>query len=178
MLVVEELFACGCRLLISLTSAGQIVPLAHPPYMVLIEKALRDEGTSYHYLPPSPFSHLPPHLREAIGSHWDHTLLPLHVGASWTTDAPFRETASMIETCRQNGMLAVEMEAAALYALAEAKRYDIVCFALVTNQMGRSGDDFEKGEVAGSQTLLHIIGRTVRAWEHTRRRDGHSGPPS
>lgn len=178
MLVVEELFACGCRLLISLTSAGQIVPLAHPPYMVLIEKALRDEGTSYHYLPPSPFSHLPPHLREAIGSHWDHTLLPLHVGASWTTDAPFRETASMIETCRQNGMLAVEMEAAALYALAEAKRYDIVCFALVTNQMGRSGDDFEKGEVAGSQTLLHIIGQTVRAWEHTRRRDWHSGPPS
>ena len=52
-LVAEELFASGCELLISITSAGQIISLDHPPYVVLIEKALRDEGTSYHYLPPS-----------------------------------------------------------------------------------------------------------------------------
>ena len=53
-LVAEEIFACGCELLISMTSAGQIVPKGTPPYFVLIEKALRDEGTSYPYLPPSP----------------------------------------------------------------------------------------------------------------------------
>ena len=53
MLVAEELFASGCRLLLSVTSAGQIAPSAAPPYFVLIERALRDEGTSYHYLPPS-----------------------------------------------------------------------------------------------------------------------------
>ena len=165
-LVAEELFASGCQFLISITSAGQIVPLGRPPYVVLIDRALRDEGTSYHYLPPSPFCDLPPRLREAISTHWDHTRLPLSVGASWTTDAPFRETAAMIELCRQSGMLAVEMEAAALYALATTKRYDIVCFALVTNQMGQSGGDFEKGDVSGSQTLLHIIDQTVRIWEH------------
>src|SRR5437868_2455546 len=45
-LVAEELFACGCQLLISITSAGQIIPLGQPPYVVLIEHALRDEGTS------------------------------------------------------------------------------------------------------------------------------------
>ena len=48
-LVAEELFACGCRTLISLTSAGQIVPAGSPPYFVVIDRALRDEGTSYHY---------------------------------------------------------------------------------------------------------------------------------
>ena len=45
-LVAEELFACGCRILISVTSAGQIVPAGNPPYFVVIDRALRDEGTS------------------------------------------------------------------------------------------------------------------------------------
>ena len=52
-LVAEELFASGCRQLISITSSGQLVPVRAPPNFVLIERALRDEGTSYHYLPPS-----------------------------------------------------------------------------------------------------------------------------
>lgn len=50
-LVAEQLFATGCRLLLSVTSSGQITALGEPPYFILIEKALRDEGTSYHYLP-------------------------------------------------------------------------------------------------------------------------------
>ena len=48
-LVAEELFASGCRFLLSLTSAGQITPAGPPPYFVIIDRALRDEGTSYHY---------------------------------------------------------------------------------------------------------------------------------
>ena len=99
-LVAEELFASGCELLISITSAGQIISLENPPYVVLIEKALRDEGTSYHYLPPSPFSYLHQELRKAISFAWDNTYVPLHIGASWTTDAPFRETEEMIAMCR------------------------------------------------------------------------------
>jgi uridine phosphorylase len=51
-LVAEELFSSGCQLLISITSAGQITPVGPPPYFILIDQALRDEGTSYHYLPP------------------------------------------------------------------------------------------------------------------------------
>jgi uridine phosphorylase len=159
-LVAEELFACGCELLISITSAGQIRAMGPPPYVVLIDRALRDEGTSYHYLPPAPYSHLQPALCQRIEAGWDHTSLPLYSGATWTTDAPFRETAGMIEICRAQGILAVEMEAAALYALAEATQRDIVCFAHVTNQMGREGD-FEKGEESGSRTMLRIIMQTV-----------------
>src|SRR2546425_12256282 len=121
-LVAEELFASGCQLLISITSAGQILSMGRPPYVVLIESALRDEGTSYHYLPPSPYSHLASALREMLCTAWDHTRVPLAVGASWTTDAPFRETEEMIAVCRKQGILAVEMEAAALYALAQARQ--------------------------------------------------------
>src|SRR5215831_11083683 len=55
-LIAEELFASGCQFLLSVTSAGQILPLQAPPYFIVIARALRDEGTSYHYLPPSDYS--------------------------------------------------------------------------------------------------------------------------
>jgi hypothetical protein len=55
-LVAEELFTSGCRLLISITSAGQIMPAGELPYFVVIDRALRDEGTSYHYAKPSEYS--------------------------------------------------------------------------------------------------------------------------
>jgi uridine phosphorylase len=65
-LVAEEMFASGCELLLSMTSAGQIVAKGTPPYFVLIERALRDEGTSYHYLPPAPYSSINPKLMECL----------------------------------------------------------------------------------------------------------------
>ncbi len=163
-LVAEELFSSGCQLLISITSAGQIMSMGRPPYVVLIEKALRDEGTSYHYQPPAPYSYLHPVLRDVISTAWNHTHVPLYAGASWTTDAPFRETEEMIADCRKQGILAVEMEAAALYALARAKQYEIICFAHVTNQMGQTEGDFEKGEAQGAQTSLDIICQTAYSW--------------
>jgi len=55
-LIAEELFASGCRLLISVTSADQVIPAAELPYFVVIDRALRDEGTSYHYALPSEYS--------------------------------------------------------------------------------------------------------------------------
>jgi purine-nucleoside phosphorylase len=70
---------------------------------------------------------------------------PVERGATWTTDAPFRETAAALEAARAKGILAVEMEAAALYAFARARGRPVLCFAHVTNRMGREGD-FEKGE--------------------------------
>jgi hypothetical protein len=63
-LVAEELFASGCRLLVSMTSAGQVLPAGPPPYFVVIDRALRDEGTSYHYTPPSEFAGRRPGTRD------------------------------------------------------------------------------------------------------------------
>jgi uridine phosphorylase len=163
-LVAEELFASGCQLLISLTSAGQILPEGNPPYVVLIERALRDEGTSYHYLPPAPYSYLNSEWKEAIAAVWNVPALPLRVGASWTTDAPFRETVEAIEAAKKEGILAVEMEAAALYAYAAVNNKPIICYAHVTNQMAQSEGDFEKGQDMGSQTGLAILSQTIRAW--------------
>jgi uridine phosphorylase len=161
-LVAEELFASGCKLIISITSAGQIMPLGRTPYFVLIERALRDEGTSYHYLPPAPYSALRPEMAALVHAARADSGVSMYTGATWTTDAPFRETEAMIEACRENGILAVEMEAAALYALAEAQHRDIICFAHVTNQMAQDGEDFEKGPDQGSHASLQVIGWMAR----------------
>ena len=161
-LVAEELFVCGCQLLISITSAGQLMELGPTPYVVLIERAVRDEGTSYHYLPPAFYSTLSEPLRAHILSTWDQTRLALHVGGSWTTDAPFRETERLLARGRDLGLVAIEMEAAALYALATAKDYPIVCFAHVTNQMAQVEGDFEKGIANGSMTMLEILRQVSR----------------
>lgn len=156
-LVAEELFASGCGFLISLTSAGQIVPAGAPPYFVIIDRALRDEGTSHHYAPPSEYSEADAALVAAAA----RALAPLGVhavvGASWTTDAPFRETEQAIATAREKGALAVEMESAALYAFARATGRRVLCLAHVTNTMAQAGDDFEKGEADGTVTSLRVL---------------------
>lgn len=156
-LVAEQLFASGCRFLISVTSAGQLIEVAQPPYFVLIEKALRDEGTSYHYQPPSEFSHADPSLQRLIAAALSDLGIPVIRGATWTTDAPYRETEEAIAAMKAKGLLAVEMEAAALYAFAAEREKPVFCFAHVTNQMGRIEGDFEKGEADGSLDALAVI---------------------
>jgi uridine phosphorylase len=163
-LVAEELFACGCELLISVTSAGQVRGATDPPYFVLIEKALRDEGTSYHYLPPADFSYIRPSLLSMLGGVFTRTPVPMYQGATWTTDAPFRETASAVAHGRKLGVVAVEMEAAALYAFAEARHKSVVCLAHVTNRMACAEGDFEKGAAGGSQGALEVVALVARAW--------------
>jgi uridine phosphorylase len=161
-LVAEQLFASGCRFLVSVTSAGQLAPRRPPPYFVLIERALRDEGTSYHYLPPAAYSVAPPDLLVLMDGAFDEVRLPLERGATWTTDAPFRETAGAVTTARASGLLAVEMEAAALYAFAAARGHPVLCFAHVTNQMAQLPGDFEKGEAAGTDGALALIVAAAR----------------
>lgn len=163
-LLAEQLFASGCRFLISVTSAGQIVPQGLPPYFVVIDRALRDEGTSYHYLPPAEFAEADPALADAAMRALVQSALPVYRGDAWTTDAPFRETAAAIERCRTRGILAVEMEAAALYAFAQARQKPVLCLAHVTNQMAVSGSDFEKGEADGAFASLRVIAAVARAW--------------
>jgi uridine phosphorylase len=160
-LIAEELFASGCRLLLSLTSAGQITPAGPTPYFVIIDRALRDEGTSYHYAPPSEYSAADPVLVAKARQALSDCKPPVIVGLTWTTDAPFRETASAIEAARSKGALAVEMEAAALYAFARATGARVLCLAHVTNTMGQAGQDFEKGEADGTAEALTVLAALV-----------------
>jgi len=160
-LVAEEMFASGCELLISVTSSGQITPQGAPPYFILIDHALRDEGTSYHYLAPSDWSAAPEGLLARLDGAFQDGPRVL-TGATWTTDAPFRETEVAIAAARARGILAVEMEAAALYAFAQARNRAVICLAHVTNQMGTIDGDFEKGEANGTADALRVITKVAK----------------
>jgi uridine phosphorylase len=156
-LVAEQLFASGCRFLISMTSAGRLREIREPPYFILIDRALRDEGTSYHYMPRSEFSEADADLLNAVETALLRDRSDVVRGATWTTDAPYRETEKAIAARKAQGLLAVEMEAAALYAFAKARAKRVVCFAHVTNQMAVVHGDSEKGEADGTVDALAVI---------------------
>lgn len=163
-LVAEELFASGCRLLISITSAGQITPAGKLPYFVVIDRALRDEGTSYHYAKQSEYSEPEPELVSTATQAIRAKGVNVVTGSSWTTDAPFRETEEAIAAARSKRILAVEMEAAALYAFARASSRKIICLAHVTNTMAVADQDFEKGEADGTVDALRVLEGIIGAF--------------
>lgn len=164
-LVAEQLFVSGCELLISIGSAGELGCSGLRQSFVLIDRALRDEGASYHYLPPAPYAYACPQLTSLASEAMAHGPLPVRVGPSWTTDAPFRETAEAIERHCAEGMLVVEMESAALYAFAEARRRPVICIAHVTNAMGMKEDDFEKGAMNGAELSLKMATLVAARWK-------------
>ncbi len=164
-LLAEQLFVSGCELLVSITSAGQIVPAGTPPYFIFIEQALRDEGTSHHYLPPSRFAPVLPVVRGRLAAALNSFVPAIAQGAAWTTDAPYRETEQAIDAARAEGVLAVEMEAASLYAFSQARKKPVACFAHITNRMGVSHGDFEKGEADGAIASLGLITAVAQCWQ-------------
>ena len=169
-LVAEQLHASGTGLVISITSAGQLTSLARPPYFVLIRAALRDKGTSTHYLPPARWAPAPGHLLTTVTAALPALNEKVIPGRSWTTDAPYRETPAAIRRAQDAGADCVEMESAALYAYAAARGRDVLCLAHVTNTMAVSGDDFEKGQANGA---LAAIAMTTAIAQVLQARLGH-----
>lgn len=161
-LIAEELLESGCRLILSVTSAGQIVPAGPTPYFVIIDRALRDEGTSYHYAAAAEYGEADPALVAMADNALKAAGLSAIVGPTWTTDAPFRETAEAIEAAKRRGILAVEMEAAALYTFANARQANVLCIAHVTNTMGQATQDFEKGEADGTAEAMQILNAIIQ----------------
>jgi uridine phosphorylase len=89
--------------------------------------------------------------------------IPVHTGQSWTTDAPFRETESLIVSRRREGIISVEMEAAALLTLGKVLGKPVACLAHVTNTMATREEDFEKGGDAGLADSLSVCAAALEA---------------
>lgn len=164
-LLAEQLFVSGCELLISVTSAGKINEAVNSDY-ILIQDTLRDEGTSMHYLPPHEQCSLDDRLLKKLHTLIQDRSLSLQTGRSWTTDAPYRETASSIMQAVDLGADCVEMEASALYAFGKARSRAVVCYAHLTNSMAQQNIDFEKGAENGSLTSLELIYKTVKQFNY------------
>lgn len=156
-LIAEQLRAAGVRLILGLTSAGRVSPSLPLPAFVVVTSAVRDEGTSLHYLPldeqvtcPTPIGNL---LVDELGRlGW--TVVQ---GAVWTTDAPYRETTEQLERHAAAGILAVEMQAASLFAFAKARNVDVGIVAHVTNAVDHQDEQFDKGADEDSFAVLRAM---------------------
>lgn len=118
--LMDFLISCGCRKIISTGSCGVLTNLAENEFLIPV-KALRDEGTSYHYLPASRSIELEKNIRDAIERTFLAQKIPFRECITWTTDGFFRETQDMVKYRRAEGCTTVEMECAALAACARKR---------------------------------------------------------
>jgi uridine phosphorylase len=144
-LIAEQMAVSGTRIILGLTSAGRVNSEMPVPGLVVITSAVRDEGTSYHYLAASEVINAPPKVAQFLKSELENLPLPVLSGGVWTTDAPYRETQKELVSHATTGVLAVEMQAASLFAFSKARRFPVGCVAYVTNRVGQTGEPFDKG---------------------------------
>jgi uridine phosphorylase len=137
--LLEEAIAKGCRAFVACGSAGVLNRELAVGHLVVPVTALRDEGTSYHYLPPSREVQASEEIVQAIERVLTRHDVPYVAGKTWTTDAFYRETPGKVARRREEGCLTVEMEAAAFFAVAQFR-------GVPFGQILYSGDDVS-GEI-------------------------------
>ncbi|MEC7984432.1 MAG: nucleoside phosphorylase [Myxococcota bacterium] len=132
--ILEEVIARGCTHVIVCGGAGVLDEKIACGYIVLPTAALREEGTSYQYLPPKQDAYPSQRAVEAIRKTLTAGNHAFHEGKTWTTDAIYRETKDKIKRRKQQGCITVEMEAAALFAVAQFR-------GICLGQLLYGGDD-------------------------------------
>ena len=135
--LVEELAAAGARRFLSIGIAGGLQPHLAPGDVVVCDRAIRDEGTSQHYLPLARPAEANRDLTEALTGALTHSGISFSIGASWTTDAPYRETRAEIEAYQQQGIHTVDMEAAALYAVSQYLRVQAAAVFVISDSLAK-----------------------------------------
>ena len=116
-MTLEELIAFGIKKFVSLGTAGGLQPNMNIGDIVICDRAIRDEGTSFHYLADDKLAYSSPKITENLCTAFKRKGIPYIIGCSWTTDAPYRETFEKVRRHRADGVATVEMEASALFAV-------------------------------------------------------------
>ncbi len=138
---IEELHAMGCEKFIICGGAGSLIKDSKAGEIVVPVAAVRDEGTSYHYLEPSREVECHKAAADHVISGLEKLGIPYTIGKTWTTDAMYRETPEMIESRRKEGCITVEMETAAFFAV--SKYYDIPLAQLLYTGDDVSGEKWD-----------------------------------
>ncbi|MBN1310537.1 MAG: nucleoside phosphorylase [Anaerolineae bacterium] len=155
--LLEETIARGCRKFIACGGAGVLQSEIAQGRIIIPISAVRDEGTSYHYLPPGREVSASPEGIAAVEKVLQAHEVPYVIGKTWTTDAFYRETPARITHRKAEGCVAVEMEAAAFFAVA---RFRGVTFA----QILYGGDDVGGAEWDSRDWHLNASAREKLFW--------------
>lgn len=162
-LIAEQLKAAGVKWIVGLTSAGRVANSLPLPALVVATNAVRDEGTSYHYLSPDAEASCRSEVAAAVARELPGTGMPVVSGKVWTTDAPYRETQTQLERWAREEVLAVEMQAASLFAFGQARDIPVAVVAVVSNAVDHAGEQFDTGSQEQGLKILAAIARASAA---------------
>ena len=155
-LMEERLFAYGVEKVLAIGCAGALVSLSEGSFYP-VERALRDEGTSFHYLPPARFIDFDKAPLERL-SHWfEGKGMPFHPVTTWTSDGFFRETKEKVKKRMEEGCTVVDMEAAALAACARFRKKEYAQILFTADSLATLSHD-QRGWGYKGRTIALALG--------------------
>lgn len=134
-MTLEELIACGAKTIFEIGMCGGLQAFLQPGDVVVPIEAVRDEGTSYHYLQPEEIASSSERLRSRLISRLNAGRIPHHVGRIWSTDGVYRETREKCRRFRNAGVLGVNMETSAIFAVAKYRRVEAASVQIVSDML-------------------------------------------
>ncbi len=134
-LVCEQLIAAGATAIIATGAAGSLTEAAPIGALVAPDAAIREEGTSYHYVAPDAVAHPSAELAQALVDAVAARGGAVMRGLGWTTDAPFRETAAKVKRFAERGVVCVDMEASAMFALGTRRGIDVASLLIISDEL-------------------------------------------
>jgi uridine phosphorylase len=159
----EESIAHGCRRFVAVGTAGGLVPDLTIGHVIVPSFAVRDEGTSYHYLPPSRSVEPTAEAVDALTATLERHDVPYVTGGTWSTDGFYRETRAKVERRVSEGCLTVEMEASALFAIARFRRVPIAQLLITSDDLSGEWSGFRRADHDSRWSLFLLAAEAVRA---------------
>ena len=156
---MEAVIAFGVRKIISIGTAGSLQSHLTAGDLIICSKAIRDEGTSYHYLPNSKFANASQSSVTSLKRIFEKETTDFTIGPTWTTDAPYKETMDEIDQYRREGILTVDMETASVYAMAQYRKIPAIAAFVVSDLLTESkwNPQFQATVVLSSlEKLFHL----------------------
>jgi uridine phosphorylase len=151
----------GVERCVSIGTAGGFQADQEPGDVVLITSAVRDEGTSYHYLPAGADAEPDADLTARYGAALEAAGLAYTTGATVTTDAPYRTTGEEIRHHRARGARSLEMEAAALFALGQVRGLPVCSAVVIDSVPDQAGTAFRLDAPRAAEVLRHLFAATL-----------------
>jgi uridine phosphorylase len=157
--LLEELIAFGVKRFISIGTAGTLQKHLSVGDLVVCERAIRDEGTSYHYLKASKYAYASKKTTERIKKALDTLGQKYFVGTSWTVDAPYRETVTEARRYQKEGVATVEMEASALFAVAQYRGVEMGAMFTISDSLAELqwSPNFHLKKTRGGLEILYKV---------------------
>ena len=163
-MTLEELIAFGIKRFVNLGTAGGLQQSMSIGDIVVCDRAIRDEGTSAHYLPVEEYAFPCPELTENLYAAFERKDIQYRKGSSWTTDAPYRETAEELRQYCADGVATVEMEASALFAVGAYRGVSVSAVFVISDIL--SEKDWNQGyqseeKLEGLKKIFEVALETI-----------------